>query len=108
MTTAYLPHGVRVKIPASMSTRLIQLRTALIFFEYLFTLDQEVKLFWGKKLTGPIALFLANRYTTLCYTMYYMLIGLVPAAYQTAEVCMRVTTSLSLFGTELTASHRGD
>ena len=34
----------------------------LIFFEYFLTFDQEVRLFWGKKLTGAVALFFANRY----------------------------------------------
>ena len=62
--------------------------SALIFFEYLLTLDQEVKLFWGKKLTGAIGLFFANRYTTVIYTIYFMLTKLVPSTSATAHVCL--------------------
>ena len=60
--------------------------TALIFFEYCLTLGQEVNLFWGKKLTGAVVLFIANRYTTILYTIYYILVNLVPAASETAQV----------------------
>ena len=59
---------------------------ALIFFEYLLTFDQEVKLFWRKRLTGAGVLFLANRYTTIIYTSYLMLMNLVPEAYKTSQV----------------------
>ena len=58
----------------------------MLFFEYILTFDQEVRLFWGKKLTGAVALFFANRYTTIIYTIYLMLIYLVPATWATAQV----------------------
>ena len=60
--------------------------SVLIFFEYLLIFDQEVRLFWGKKLTGAVALFFVNRYTTILYTIYYMLTSLVPATWATAQV----------------------
>ena len=60
----------------------------LIFFEYSFTFDQEVRLFWGKKLTRAVVLFLANRYTTILYTIYYMLISFVPATFETAQASL--------------------
>ena len=59
---------------------------ALIFFEYLITVDQEVTLFWGKRLTGAVTLFFANRYTTIIYTIYYILLTLVPAIVKTPQV----------------------
>ena len=62
------------------------MRSALIFFEYLLTFDQEVRLFWGKKLTSAAALFFVNRYTTIIYTIYLMLVGLVPATWATEQV----------------------
>ena len=58
----------------------------LIFFEYLITVDQEVTLFWGKRLTGAVTLFFANRYTTIIYTIYYILLTLVPAIVKTPQV----------------------
>ena len=61
--------------------------SVLIFFEYLLIFDQEVRLFWGKKLTGAVALFFANRYTTIVYTIYSVLVDLVPAASASAQVC---------------------
>ena len=62
--------------------------SALIFFEYLLTFDQEVRLFWGKKLTGAVVLFVINRYTTLIYTIYSMLMALVPATRATVQVSL--------------------
>ena len=64
--------------------------SALTFFEFLLTIDKEVRLFWGKKLTGAVALFFTNRYTTLIYTIYYMFIELVPARVVTAQVSYRL------------------
>ena len=62
--------------------------SALVFFEYLLTFDQEVRLFWGKKLTGAVVLFVINRYTTLIYTIYSMLMALVPATRATVQVSL--------------------
>ena len=85
MTTARLQHGVCCNI--ELFVRIHHLTTsALIFFEYLLTFDQEVRLFWGKKITGAVALFFVNRYTTIIYTIYDMLFGLVPATLATAQV----------------------
>ena len=54
----------------------------------MLTLDLEVRLFWGKKLTGAVILFFANRYTTVLYTIYHMLISLVPAMVATGKVSL--------------------
>ena len=62
--------------------------SVLIFFEYLITLDQEVKLFWRNKLTGAVALFFANRYITITYTMYFMLTNMIPATSANAQVSL--------------------
>ena len=59
----------------------------MVLFEYFVTLGQETKLFWGKKLTGAVALFLANRYTTIIYTIYDIVDNRAPIAAQTAQVC---------------------
>ena len=77
-------HGVRIE-PYEHTHRLTT--SALIFFEYLITFDQEARLFRGKKLTGAVALFFVNRYTTIIYTIYYILTNMVPATWATAEVC---------------------
>ena len=85
MTTAWPQHGVRIVTQAYEPSHYLT-TSALIFFEYIITFDQEVKLFWGKKSTSAMILFLANRYTTIAYTIYYILISLVPATFQTAQV----------------------
>ena len=80
-----LQHGVCCNI--ELFVRIHHLTTsALMFFEYFLTFDQEVRLFWGKKLTGAVALFFVNRYTTIIYIIYVMLISLVPAMWATAQV----------------------
>lgn len=47
-----------VEIPASTLS-------ALTAYEYLITLDQEVNLFWRRRITGATLLFLATRYLAL-------------------------------------------
>ena len=84
LTTARLRHGVCCNF-ASRGFYSILTTLALILFEYVFNIDQEVKLFWGRKLTGAVVLFLVNRYTTLIYTVYYVLISLIPSALKTAQ-----------------------
>ena len=87
-----LQHGVCCNI--ELFVRIHHLTTsALIFFEYLLTFDQELRLFWGKKLTGAVALFFINRYTTIIYTIYLMLIYLVPATWATAQVGLLILLS---------------
>ena len=66
---------------------------AHIFFDDLLKIDNEVKLFWGKKLTGAVALFFINRYTTIIYTIYDMLFGLIPATRATAQVGLLILLS---------------
>ena len=62
---------------------------ALILSEYVFTIDQEVRLFWRKKWTGAVGLYMINRYTTIIYTIYYILIITVPVVSQTAQVSLQ-------------------
>ena len=87
--TARLPHGVCCHAEQFVHTHYLP-SLALIFFEYTLTFDQEVRLFWGKKLTGAVSLFFANRYATVIYTIYYTLIMVVPAAAATAQVGFRL------------------
>ena len=42
---------------------------ALVAYEYLTTLDQEVELFWKGKFTAAFALFISNRYFYLLYVV---------------------------------------
>ena len=53
----------------SSSTDLL-VSEALVFFEYSLTISDEIRLFWGKKATGAVVLFLANRYLTLAYMAF--------------------------------------
>ena len=85
MTTAVLRHGVCWYIQPFVHLHYLT-TAALTFSEYVFTFDQEVGLFWGKKLTGAAALFFINRYTTIIYTIYYMLINLLPVTWVTEQV----------------------
>ena len=75
----------------------------MIFFEYLLTFDQEVRLFWGKKPTGAVALFFANRYATIIYTIYYMLVNVVPSTTATAKVSVSLARAFKMctYGAEL-------
>lgn len=38
---------------------------ALLAYEFLITFDQEVEMFWVRKMTGASVLFLSNRYLLL-------------------------------------------
>lgn len=40
-------------------------RQALLAYEYVITLDQEVALFWKPKITGATVLFMGTRYSAL-------------------------------------------
>ena len=42
----------------------------VVLYEYIITVGAEVELFWRKKMTGAVALFLVNRYLTLGYFIY--------------------------------------
>ena len=55
-----------------------------------------MRLFWGKKLTGAVALFFANRYTTIVYTIYATVVDLVPAPTATAQVGLSSMSSESI------------
>ncbi len=38
-------------------------------YEYCITIGKEVRLFWGKKITGAAVLFFVNRYLVLFYNI---------------------------------------
>ena len=40
----------------------------LIFFEHIITTDHEINLFWKRKFSGAVVLFLTNRYIVLAYS----------------------------------------
>ena len=46
----------------SSSNPLPVLISALVLYDYLISLDQEVNLFWKRKFTGATVLFLLNKY----------------------------------------------
>ena len=50
----------------------------VVIYEYSLTIFSEIQLFWRGKLTGAVALFLANRYITLCLTLYELGLFLAP------------------------------
>ena len=83
--TARMRHGVRYTAKSHELTSDLT-TSALILFEYLLTIHQEVRLFWGKKPTGAIILFFANRYTTIIVMMYAILINLIPVASPNVQV----------------------
>ncbi|PIL27962.1 hypothetical protein GSI_09906 [Ganoderma sinense ZZ0214-1] len=44
---------------------------AWLLFEYCITLDQEIDLFWGQKITGASVLYLSNRYLPLFFSLWW-------------------------------------
>ena len=44
----------------------------LIIYEYLVTVDSEVRLFWGKQITGASILFFTNRYMMFFYVLFFL------------------------------------
>ncbi|PIL27966.1 hypothetical protein GSI_09910 [Ganoderma sinense ZZ0214-1] len=45
---------------------------AWLLFEYCITLDQEIDLFWGQKVTGASVLYLSNRYLPLFSSLWWV------------------------------------
>ncbi|KAI0689455.1 hypothetical protein C8T65DRAFT_817740 [Cerioporus squamosus] len=43
--------------------------SVIVMYEYCITIGQEVRLFWGKKITGAAVLFFFNRYLVLLYNI---------------------------------------
>lgn len=41
----------------------------LVFYEFLLTWDAEVRLFWGREVTGASVIFFANRYTMFFFAL---------------------------------------
>ena len=64
--------GKRQCSVCSSSNPLPVLISALVLYDYLISLDQEVNLFWKRKFTGATVLFLLNRYLLLInYTLIF-------------------------------------
>ena len=53
---------------------------ALLAFEWVITLDREVRLVWGRKLTGASVLFVMNR-----YWLFFQYITQVITAYPMSQ-----------------------
>ena len=48
------------------------LRPALLAYEYVITVDREVKLFWNRQITVASVLFCFNRYLPLAVAILYL------------------------------------
>ncbi|KAI0738681.1 hypothetical protein C8Q80DRAFT_1275643 [Daedaleopsis nitida] len=53
-----------------ISNRSVFAAATLWVYEYTITMDQEIGLFWKRKLSGATALFFTNRYLVLLITIY--------------------------------------
>ena len=47
--------------------------TAIIFFDWLLTLDREVEQFWCRKLTPAALLYYTNRYSAIACNIFVIL-----------------------------------
>ncbi|RPD57175.1 hypothetical protein L227DRAFT_578088 [Lentinus tigrinus ALCF2SS1-6] len=57
---------------------------ALLLYDYLLTIDKEIKLFWSWKSTGATALFMVNRYLVIILRLAN-LAGFVPMSDQVRD-----------------------
>ncbi|TDL21551.1 hypothetical protein BD410DRAFT_724285, partial [Rickenella mellea] len=62
----------------------------LLYYDYLLTIDQEIKFFWGRRITFVSGLFFACRYLSL--------FGNIPIILQTFE---NLSTDVNLHQTFL-------
>ncbi|KAI9063139.1 hypothetical protein FKP32DRAFT_1572420 [Trametes sanguinea] len=63
------PHGLRTRSFVEEYCDIAAF--ALIFYEYIITIDREIALIWNRKLTGATILFILNRYLALLkYPIY--------------------------------------
>ncbi|TBU21647.1 hypothetical protein BD311DRAFT_677911, partial [Dichomitus squalens] len=67
---------------------------AVFFFDSMVTTAEEIRCFWGRKITGAAILFWPNKYMTALYLVWDLAIGLD----MSEKVC---TTPLLLGSTEL-------
>ena len=67
--------------------------SAILLFDWLYTLPDEVREFWGQKPTGTGILFLGARYITLmqyvCFTVVQVIV------WSNASVCTFIVGSLA-------------
>ncbi|KAI9062446.1 hypothetical protein FKP32DRAFT_1593603 [Trametes sanguinea] len=64
---------------------------ALLAYEYVITLDREVHLVWGRKLTGATVLFVLNR-----YWLFFEYITQTITVYPLSEAVMHCTSSCNV------------
>ena len=55
---------------------MVNVGAALLVHEYLITFHWEVELFWNRRMTGAVLLFLANRYVVLA-TLTFAVTGVM-------------------------------
>ena len=66
---------------------------AFLLYDYLLTLNMEVKLFWRQPLSAASILFYLNRYLTL--TVYILVaIGMAPMVYEVSSSSLPISQSL--------------
>ncbi|RPD73172.1 hypothetical protein L226DRAFT_437509, partial [Lentinus tigrinus ALCF2SS1-7] len=63
---------------------------ALLLYDYLLTIDKEIKLFWSWKSTGATALFMVNRYLVIILRLAN-LAGFVPMCAIAAKIVLGFT-----------------
>ena len=61
----YAPSSVPSSDLMTLTDDLKRPITVLLFYDYILTLDKEVRLFWKRKISGASLLFLFNRYLTV-------------------------------------------
>ena len=83
-TASLLPQKVcmlfSVQCPRSLTIFFI----ALFIWDYVITLDKEVRYVWGRKPTIATILFMVNRYVNLSATIFQLF---TQATFQRLEVC---------------------
>ncbi|TFK80191.1 hypothetical protein K466DRAFT_605542 [Polyporus arcularius HHB13444] len=67
-TAAFIAESDALYIAGVCSIAVSALRNqVIVMYEYCITIGKEVRLFWGKKITGAAVLFFVNRYLVLFY-----------------------------------------
>ncbi|KAH9931753.1 hypothetical protein B0H21DRAFT_761027 [Amylocystis lapponica] len=78
----------------SMLSLTFSLCATLFYYEYLITISQEVKLIWGRKITGVTVLFMLNRYLSLLYLAIYQDTGRLYG--QRSDTCLLYSAGVIL------------
>ena len=70
---------------------------ALIGFDHLTTLQQELELFWRKNFDWSCILFFINRYVALIYYIAMLPLRLFPSVSKVSVIPFRTTFVLKYF-----------